>query len=465
MNKPNIQKTNVGRVSVTRQKAEPVASGYGAIVGSDRMTMDSAEYKWRTIPLRYVCQLNPSVNLSGFEEDDELTFLPMDRVKRGYFIPNTDKFSKYASSYNVFEDGDILLAKVTPCFENGNIAVVENLGSGKGFGSSELFVIRPTNIDRKFLFYYFQSSAFKQQGEASMTGAGGLKRVSPDLLRQHHLPFPEGKTQRLIADYLDRETARIDALVAEKEKMLALLEEKRAALISRAVTRGLNPDVPLKPSGLDWLGDIPAHWGLQRLKQLAEVRGGLTLGKQYGSEHLQTYPYLRVANVQDGHLLLQDVLTIDVPVLEANANLLAYGDVLMNEGGDIDKLGRGCVWRDEIKPCLHQNHVFAVRPHSVGSEWLSLWTSTLEAKRYFESRAKRSTNLASISSSNVKELSVPLPPVDEQKTILQFVAQEIFRHENLITSLRDSLRLISERRAALITAAVTGQIPIEEICQ
>ncbi|MEP7308046.1 MAG: restriction endonuclease subunit S [Acidobacteriota bacterium] len=417
---------------------------------------------WATIPLRYVCELNPSVLFDGFAEDDDVSFLPMDRVKSGYFIPNTDKFSKYASSHSAFEDGDIVLAKVTPCFENGNVAIAHDLVGGKGFGSSELFVIRPTRADGRFLFYYFQSSRFKQDGEASMTGAGGLKRVSTDVLRQHRLPFPGQDVQRLIADYLDRETARIDGLTAEKEHMLALLEEKRGALISRVVTRGLNPNVPLKPSGHNWLGEIPAHWGLQRLKQLAEVRGGLTLGKHYSGELLEC-PYLRVANVQDGYLALDDVLTVEVPASEAASTLLAYGDVLMNEGGDIDKLGRGCVWRDEIKPCLHQNHVFAVRPRSVDSDWLTLWTSTLQAKRYFESRAKRSTNLASISGWNIKELPVPLAPLDEQLAIQRFLADRHSRLEKIRGQLRDSLRLLTERRAALITAAVTGQIPLEEI--
>ena len=418
--------------------------------------------EWKTIPLRYVYELNPSVPFDEFDDDDDLTFLPMDRVKCGYFIPNSEKFSKYGSSYTAFEDGDIVLAKVTPCFENGNIAVAEHLVGGKGFGSSELFVIRPTVAERRFLFYYFQSSIFKQDGEASMTGAGGLKRVSPDVLRQHRLPFPSQDVQRLIANYLDRETARIDRLIAAKERMLALLEEKRAALISRVVTRGLDPDAPLKPSGQEWLGEIPTHWGLQRLKQLAEVRGGLTLGKQYSGELLE-YPYLRVANVQDGYLDLDDVLTVEVPASEAASNLLAKGDVLMNEGGDIDKLGRGCVWRDEIAPCLHQNHVFAVRPHSVDSDWLALWTSTLEAKRYFESRAKRSTNLASISGSNIKELPVPLPPIEEQLAIRQFLADRRHRLEKIRSELRHSLHLLKERRAALITAAVTGQIPLEEM--
>lgn len=425
---------------------------------------DTCPQRWETIPLRYVCELNPSVAFDGIDEDADLTFLPMDRVKSGYFIPNTERFSKYGSSYTAFEDGDIVLAKVTPCFENGNIAIAEDLVGSKGFGSSELFVIRPTVAELRFLFYYFQSSIFKQEGEASMTGAGGLKRVSPDVLRQHHLPCPSQDIQRLIADYLDRETARIDGLIAEKERMLALLEEKRAALISRVVTHGLDPNAPLKSSGHEWLGEIPAHWGLQRLKQLADVRGGLTLGKQYSGELLE-YPYLRVANVQDGYLKLDDILTVEVPASEAASNLLACGDVLMNEGGDIDKLGRGCVWRDEIAPCLHQNHVFAVRPHSVDPEWLALWTSTLQAKRYFESRAKRSTNLASISGSNVKELPVLLPPVAEQLAIQQFLVDRHSRLEAVRKELRDSLRLLSERRAALITAAVTGQIPLEEMTQ
>lgn len=427
------------------------------------MSSTPVQHEWETVPLRYVCQLNPSVDFGEFEEDDELTFLPMDRVKSGYFLPNTDKFSKYASSYNAFEDGDIVLAKVTPCFENGNIAVAQNLEGGKGFGSSELFVIRPKTVNRKFLFYYFQSSAFKQDGEASMTGAGGLKRVSPDLLRQHHLPCPDNETQRLIAGYLDRETARIDALVAEKEKMLALLEEKRAALISRAVTRGLDPTAPLKPSGLDWLGDIPAHWEVWRLKYLAEVRGGLTLGKKYSRNDLIEMVYLRVANVQDGYLKLDEMQTVEVTPEEAENYLLQHGDVLMNEGGDIDKLGRGCVWREEIKSCLHQNHVFSVRPRLVEPEWLALWTSTLEAKRYFEQRAKRSTNLASISGTNIKELPVPMPSMDEQLSIKTHIEISTKKILAIQLEMQQSIERLKERRAALITAAVTGQISVEEM--
>ena len=423
----------------------------------------SAPPHWSDIPLRYLCKLNPSVSFDGLTGEDEVTYLPMDRVKAGYFIPHVEEVSKYTASYNAFENGDIILAKVTPCFENGNIAIAESLTNERGFGSSELFVIRPVSIHARFLFYYFQSLTFKQEGEASMTGAGGLKRVSPDLLRQHRLCQPPLPEQMQIANYLDRETARIDALVAEKERMLALLEEKRAALISRVVTRGLNPQAPMKPSGLDWLGEIPEHWSVWRLKHLADVRGGIALGKNYSSNIVDEFPYLRVANVQDGYLDLQNIKTIELPQQEASNYLLKSGDVLMNEGGDIDKLGRGCIWTGEIAPCLHQNHVFAVRPHKVDPEWLTLWTSTAEAKRYFEMKAKRSTNLASISSSNIGELPILLPPASEQSQIKKFLDRHSGHAEAAQKQLRQSIELLRERRSALITAAITGQIPLEDM--
>jgi type I restriction enzyme S subunit len=191
---------------------------------------------WQTAPLRYLCQLDPPVSFSGFAEDDEVTFLPMEHIKSGYYIPNNAPLAKYNSSYSVFEEGDILIAKVTPCFENGNITITENLQSGKGFGTSEIFVLRSRSIDRYFIFYFLQSMYFRQNAEASMTGAGGLKRVSPELLRQHHIPVPSANVQRAIVDYLDHATARLDALRAATERSIALLKERRAALISAAVT-------------------------------------------------------------------------------------------------------------------------------------------------------------------------------------------------------------------------------------
>ncbi len=359
------------------------------------------------------------------------------------------------SALKLYPKGSVLFAMYGATI--GRVAI---LGIAATVNQAVCVLADPERFSGRYVFYGFQAT--RSVLEAIATG-GGQPNLNAEKVREYKLPCPPIEEQIAIADYLDRETVRIDALVAEKQRMLALLEEKRAALISRAVTRGLNPDVPLKPSGLDLLGDIPEHWEIKRLKYLAQVHGGLTLGKQYSTTDLIESAYLRVANVQDGYLKLDDMMTVDVPASEAKGYLLQYGDVLMNEGGDIDKLGRGCVWRQEISPCLHQNHVFAVRPYAVAPEWLTLWTSTLQAKRYFETRAKRSTNLASISGTNIKELPVPMPPDNEQELIQEFIAKTTAKMTRLQVELSDTLNLLKERRASLITFAVTGQISSEEM--
>jgi type I restriction enzyme S subunit len=410
--------------------------------------------------LKFAATINDETLSESTDSESELAYIDIGNVDsqgRVHDIINYRFEDAPSRARRIVRDGDVIISTVRTYLQV--IAPIEdpqdNLIVSTGFA-----VVRPSQkLDHRFCKYALRANRFLWEVQSRSTGVS-YPAINASDLADIRINLPEVGIQRQIANYLDRETARIDSLIAEKERMLALLVEKRSALISRVVTRGLNPNAPIKPSGLAWLGQIPAHWDLQRLKQLAEVRGGLTLGKQY-SEALIQYPYLRVANVQDGYLNLDNVLTIDVPASEAESNLLAYGDVLMNEGGDIDKLGRGCVWQDEIVPCLHQNHVFAVRPHSVDAHWLALWTSTQQAKRYFESRAKRSTNLASISGWNVKELPIPLPPIAEQLAIHQFLADRHSRHEELCNELRGSLRLLTERRAALITAVVSGQIEME----
>jgi type I restriction enzyme S subunit len=274
------------------------------------------------------------------------------------------------------------------------------------------------------------------------------------------VPIPPLEEQRAIADYLDRETARIDSLIAAKDRVLGLLAEKRRALITHAVTRGLDPTAPLRDSGIPWLGEIPTHWVATRLKFVAEVRGGITIGQRYGTTDLVELPYLRVANVQDGHLDLTEVATAILPRVEASTSMLEAGDVLMNEGGDADKLGRGCVWHGEISPCLHQNHVFAVRPRKVLSGWLNAWTSTEGAKAFFESRAKQSTNLASISATNINELPIPLPPPQEQRAVVRQVSADTAKLDAMRTATERTISLLKERRSTLIAAAVTGQLDV-----
>lgn len=282
-------------------------------------------------------------------------------------------------------------------------------------------------------------------------------------MKNINLAVPPVSEQQTIAAFLDRETGKIDALVAEQEKLIALLKEKRLAVISHAVTKGMNPSVPMKDSGIEWLGEVPEHWEVKRLKFVATVQTGIAKGKDNAGKDTISVPYLRVANVQDGYLDLDEVATIDIPEESLDRYRLQSGDVLMNEGGDFDKLGRGHVWRCEVEPCIHQNHVFAVRPHSVSSEWLNLVTGSNYAQFYFMTRSKQSTNLASISSTNVMELPVVCPPDVEQSAITNYLNIESSKFDLLSVEAIRAIELLKERRSALISAAVTGKIDVRSL--
>jgi type I restriction enzyme S subunit len=293
---------------------------------------------------------------------------------------------------------------------------------------------------------------------------GGLRQTMKfEDLKRLPLLYPSLDEQRRIAAFLDRETAKLDTLIAKQERLIELLQEKRQAVISHAVTKGLDPKVPMKDSGIEWLEEVPAHWDVKRLRFLAGIQTGIAKGKDYADKPTVEVPYLRVANVQDGYLDLAYVATLPVPVEDVDRYLLRAGDVLMNEGGDFDKLGRGHVWSAEIDPCIHQNHVFAIRPHAVSSEWLTTVTGSAYAQFYFMGRSKQSTNLASISSTNIMEFPVVVPPESEQRHILSVIRTKAAAVDMLVEKARRSIDLMSEHRLALISAAVTGKIDVREV--
>lgn len=312
-----------------------------------------------------------------------------------------------------------------------------------------------------FVGWTFRSMTIKSQIDLAQNGAA-REGLNFDQIGRMTIPRPPTTEQLAIATFLDRETGKIDALIAEQEKLLTLLAEKRQATISHVVTRGLNPNAPMKDSGVPWLGEVPAHWEITRLKFVAVVQTGIAKGKDTQGKETIAVPYLRVANVQDGHLALDEVAMIDIEPEQLDRYRLRAGDVLMNEGGDFDKLGRGAIWNAEIEDCIHQNHVFAVRPHAVSPQWLNQITGSQYAQFYFMGRSKQSTNLASISSTNIMELPILLPPADEQASILSFVDNESARLDALYASSVQAIALLKERRSALIAAAVTGKIDVRQ---
>ncbi len=191
---------------------------------------------WECKPIKYVAVFQPSCDTSHLQEDSEITYTPMDCIKNGYFVPNTATYGTVTPSLTPFENGDIAMAKVTPCFENGNIAIMDNLASGFGMGSSELFVYRPVAINARYLLYWLQNDLFKQEACATMTGTGGLKRVSPYFAKHSVMTVPSEEEQTQIVVYLDEKCREMDRLIEAKQQLLTELEAYKKSLIFEYVT-------------------------------------------------------------------------------------------------------------------------------------------------------------------------------------------------------------------------------------
>lgn len=423
-----------------------------------------ASADWRRLPIKreFKVTLGKMLqNTPAYASDEQIPYLKAQNVQWDRVVLE-DLPVMWASGVEVaalqVRHGDLLVCEGG---EVGRAAIVDSCPKERTIIQNALHLVREKfGADPRFLKYLLQH-AYNHGWFDILCNKSTIAHFTVEKFENLWIWFPNNSEQSAIANYLDRETARIDALIKGKERLLGLLAEKRRALITRAVTRGLDPKVPLRDSSIPWLGKIPEHWKVTRLKFAGRVQTGLALGKQYQAHSVVEYPYLRVANVQDGFLDLSDVKTVSVPEQEARLCLLRKGDVLMNEGGDADKLGRGAVWTGEIDPCLHQNHVFAVRVRDISPAWLALWISSNHTKAYFESRSKQSTNLASISTTNLMEMPLLQPPEEEQSAIVGAVHDDIRKIDAVFSAIEGTVELFKERRTALITAAVTGQLSME----
>ena len=191
---------------------------------------------WKISRIKYVSIFEPSCDFRKLTPETIITYSPMECIKNGTFERRTSLYGNLAHTLTPFQNGDIVMAKVTPCFENGNIAIMNELQSGYGLGSSELFVFRPQNINTRYLFYWLQNKLFVHQACATMTGTGGLKRISPSFVKNCNIHYPSTAEQAQIADYLDAKCAEIDRLIAKKEQLVKELEGYKKSLIYEVVT-------------------------------------------------------------------------------------------------------------------------------------------------------------------------------------------------------------------------------------
>lgn len=327
-----------------------------------------------------------------------------------------------------------------------------------------LAMLRPRSkrLNGAYLAWVHASKQFRAQYESVAVGVTrfGLPQHT---FRSARIPLPPLSEQVRIADFLDQSCAGVDRAMAAKRRQIAVLEGVRRDAIQQAVTRGIDPNPKLRETGNVWFPLIPHTWELVSLKRISELQTGLTLGKEYTGPLIER-PYLRVANVQDGHVDLSEVTTIEVPSSVAARVELRPGDVLMTEGGDLDKLGRGTIWHGEVEGCLHQNHVFAIRcfPHKLTPRFLAYLTASSYGRGYFEATGKKTTNLASTNSTKVGLFPIPRPSVAEQERITEHLDGKLADIDAVVRKIEAQIEILSAFRNSLIHECVTGQRRVTE---
>lgn len=359
----------------------------------------------KQVLLSDVCEINPRMD-SSISDDTECSFVPMeyvDDISGTIAQTGIRQVGDVKKGYTFFKNDDVIFAKITPCMENGKCAVGKNLKNGIAFGSTEFHVIRAKQeIIPEWIYYFLRQEHVRQSAKQWFRGTAGQQRVPSIFLEELKIPLPPLTEQK-----------RIASLLARADRLRGL----------RRTAHDLGESL-LQSVFLEMFEKVRGNTKEALLGEISDIASGVTKGHDYKGKATVEVPYLRVANVQDGYLDLSEIKTIQALPSEVEELRLQIGDVVMTEGGDYDKLGRGAIWRGGIENCIHQNHIFRVRLNrsKVIPEFFENYLLSPEAKKYFLGASKQTTNLASINMTQLKKLPVPLYPLSLQEEFASVVA-------------------------------------------
>jgi type I restriction enzyme S subunit len=379
---------------------------------------------------------------------DEI-YYGLEHVTPGRFVAKGEgKARDVQSSKYVFQRGDVLYGKLRPYLDKAIIA------EEAGICTTELLVLRPKEgVDPRFLVGVVHAPSFVEHAVAGTTGVQH-PRTSWNHVSGFELPAFKPDEQAKIAALIWQVH---DNLTANEAAIEAGSDLKRAAM-ETLFTRGLRGEEQKETE----FGLAPKSWDETPLDACATVQTGATKGRKFADAETVEVPYLRVANVQDGRLDLTEMKEIRIRRSEIERYRLQTGDVVLTEGGDFDKLGRGFIWRGEFELCVHQNHVFAVRPNRerLLPEFFAYLAQSAYGKAYFLKVAHKTTNLACINSTKLKAFPVLMPPTLEEQqeiaAILDAIDRKIEHHKK-------KSAVLDELFKALLSKLMAGEIRVADL--
>ena len=413
---------------------------------------------WDVERLKYLATVNDEALRESTDPNYEMTYVDIGSVDAVAGINETEAvvFKKAPSrARRVVRDGDVIVSTVRTYLRAIAAIHAPELGL---IVSTGFAVVRPRRLESSFASYALRAPHFVERVVANSVGVS-YPAIDASSLVCFPIPYPGVDEQLAIADFLNRETAKIDALVARKERLIELLQEKRTALITRAVTRGLNPNVPMKDSGIKWLGEIPAHWEVKRLKHLTP---GTTVGivvtpsKYYVDEGV---PCLRSLNVSRGTIDMENLVFISEQANELHRKSKIFaGDVVVVRTG---QAGTAAIVPKELNGANCIDLLIVRCSEQILSQFVYYY---LNSRNVISQASELSVGAiqAHYNTSTLTRLVVPVIPMEEQGRIvthLDAITREIDR---LLAKIRQAVDHLNEFRTALISAAVTGKIDVRE---
>ena len=409
---------------------------------------------WNLTRVKYVTEITP--RKPSVDRNLDCSFVPMEKLKTDSIVlDEVRQIEAVYDGYTYFAENDIVMAKVTPCFENKNIAIAKGLTNEIGFGSSEIYTIRAAKkVHNRFLFYRLQEDGFMDLAIGAMTGAGGLKRVPSETLANYLYASPDYVEQETIANFLDHETAKIDTLIEKQQQLIKLLKEKRQAVISHAVTKGLNPDVPMRDSGVEWLGEVPEHWVLKNYRYATRIFRG-KFGHRPRNDpafYDGEYPFIQTGDVA-----------------QAGKKIISYKQTLNEKGKNVSQMFPAGTLVMAIAANIGDTAILdfeAYAPDSVVGfkpnddvDLEFLRYSLMAALPALEKTSTQSTQ-ANLNIDRVGTVNASFPPLSEQKEIVRKLDALHIQYDVTEVKALEAIQLMQERRTALISAAVTGKIDV-----
>lgn len=414
---------------------------------------------WKVLPL-YALAIERDQSNKGMLEDNLLSLsygriIPKDMSSNDGLLPESFE------TYQIVCPGDIVF-RLTD-LQNDKRSLRSALVEERGIITSAYVAIAPQGADSRYLSFLFR--AYDVTKVFYSMGGGLRQAMKYDDLKRLPVVMPPLAEQVSIAHFLDQETSKIDALISEQQRLIELLKEKRQAVISHAVTKGLNPDVRMKPSGVEWLGEVPEHWTVSPVKHLVKSKNGAIKTGPFGSHltaadmQVGTVKVYNQRNVIDDDFVGGDNFISEAKFAELESFEVFPGDLVVTTRGTI---GRAAIVpsdaeRGILHPCLLRLQMDSSKMHPEFIRILIQDSSLMKAQLSYLSNA---TTIEVIYSNTMACIVVPVPPLEEQKAIVDFINEESSRYGELSESAQRAVLLLQERRTALISAAVTGKIDV-----